>query len=339
MPSPTLRCAVLAVGFGLLIAVARPQEPAPSGRGGQDAARAIDAWLASDQNDKERLARTVAAVLDAGRPGLRGLGERLRARPSDPVIRAVESLATHVCLGFMKREADTYIVFAGQFEPLAELQPYAGTLLLELLLNPPDWFPYPNRKDVVPPLRDLLAVPPPDATLDAMAAIADNDTEDSAVRRAVSRGLHQWGRPRHVQPELERWRQQSTEGKLEDRVEALRALAQVHYDLRDYRSAAKVHLSLQALAAGGKLDLRPGDFHSAACCLALSGDLERAFSSLERCAELQASAAVDPSHKLRRQQFERDPELARLRGGERFERILATAFGKQDPGRRPDQGR
>jgi hypothetical protein len=329
MPLGTLRCAVLAGGLATLMAAGAPaQEPKP--RGAAEAGRAIETWITSDQVDKTLLARTVDAVLDAEVPGLRCLGERLRAAgpPAEPATKGLQSLATHVCLGFLKRQADTRIVFAGQFAPLGELQPFAGKLLLQFLLDPPDWFPYPSRKDVIPALRDLFTAPPSAETLDAMAAIVDDADEDSAVRRALSHALYQWGRTRHVQPELERWRQQSTEGKLEDRVAALRELAEVHYQLRDYRNAAKVHLSLQALATASRVELRPADFYASACCLALSGDLERAFKALEQCAALQASAEVDPSLKMTRQQFERDPELARLRGSERFERILQAAFGK-----------
>jgi hypothetical protein len=331
MPLRTLRCAVVAGALATLTAAgALAQDQTQEPRGIADPARAIDNWLGTDQVDKELLGRTVAAVLDAGVPGLRGLGQRLRAAgpPTGLASRALRSLATHVCLGFLKRQADSRIAFAGQYAPLGELQPYAGELLLGLLLEPPDWFPYPSRKDVIPALRDLFTAPPPDAALDAMAAIADNADEDSAVRRAVAHALFQWGRPRYVQPELDRWRKQSTEGTLEDRVAALRELAEVHYQLRDYRSAAMTHLSLQSLAGKSGVELRPADFYGAACCLALSGDVERAFAALEQCALLQASASVDPSLKMTRQQFERDPELARLRGGERFERLLQTAFGK-----------
>src|SRR5689334_9611088 len=117
MPLRTLRCAVgLAIWMAAGgLARAEAQEP----RGAADPARAIGTWVDSDQVDKELLDRTVTAVLDAGVPGLRCLGQRLRAAgpPAEPATKGLRSLATHVCLGFLKRQADSRIAFAGQYAP------------------------------------------------------------------------------------------------------------------------------------------------------------------------------------------------------------------------------
>ncbi len=305
----------------------QPKQDPPPDRAALD--RAAVKWLASDQNDESLLGVTVRAIRAAGEDGLRWLGEKLQAEDgrSTPYARGLRSLVRHVCLDFLEQARKSGMQFAGQYAPLRHLQPVAGELFERLLLDPPDWYPSNQRLHVVPVLRDLLTAPPGPDLLDRLEGIAgDEAREESGLRRALAFALHQWGRPALAQKAIDRWRAQSAEGDLEDRVHALRSLADVHYQLRDYKAAAAVHVSMQGIARAGQVDLWPSDHYWAACCFALMGDLERAWAAFDECVAMQASPHVDPSLKLERSLFEKDPDIARLRGSERFEAALRKAF-------------
>lgn len=331
MLRPMVTGVVAALTWALLAIPAAGQEEPNKAAVEQALAR----WLATDQTDEALLGRTVDTILSGGDRGLGVLADALAAHdaPSDPRRKGVRSLASHVCLVFLRRQIATDMVYAGQFAPLSRLGPFAQRFFMGLLLETPDWYPSTHRKQVVPVLRDLLPRPPDGPTLDAIAAVAaDTEGEPEDLRRMLGYALHQWGRPQLAEAELDRWRRQSAEGDAEDRVMALRQLAEVHYQLRDYKAAAGAHAALMALAESSQTDLWPTDLYSAACCWALAGDPERAFQALQQCADLQASGRVDPSLHIARRVFENDPELRALRGQERWHQVMAALQGGRDGG-------
>ncbi|HLQ38639.1 MAG TPA: hypothetical protein VK348_12600 [Planctomycetota bacterium] len=298
-------------------------------RPAEDLRRVIDAWLDSDQVDEAQLDKTVASVLDAGRIGLRLLGDDVRAAtdPASKRTKGTLALAVHVSLEFLKRQTGSKMTFAGQYDPLRPLQPFAGKLFTRLLLDSPQWFPSTHRVQLVPALRDLFPEPPGDELIAGAVSLVENeDLEPKDLRRALACALHQWGRKQYVQPDLDRWQKQSSEGDPEDRALALRNLAELHYQLRDYRAAAATYMTLVALAESSGVPLWPTDYYAQACTLSLASEAERALAALEKCAELQASPSVDASVKLERSLWEQDPELALVRGTERFKKAFAKAF-------------
>ena len=123
----------------------------------QDPAAAIREWVRSDHSDEALREAATKAVLDAGDAGLRALAETVRRTRPDQRDRriGVESLVATVVVGILERAHDSGMRFAGQYDRLRALQPYAGTFLVQLVVDTPDWFPDDMRALVVP-ARDCL---------------------------------------------------------------------------------------------------------------------------------------------------------------------------------------
>lgn len=322
----------LALLLAALGAVAPAQEPGPRQDPVARAQRAVRELLLSDDLSEALLERAVQATLEGGRPAFAHLGEVLReaaAEPEDPArIERLEALGTHLTVQLVQRESERDLVYAGQYEVLRELQPLSGRLLLKLMLDPPGWFPDTHRKLLVPALRDVFPEGPGKEAVRDMAAIAENvEYEPGDLRRLLSYALYQWGRPDFVQPEIDRFSKAVEEGDEEDRLAAQRQLAEVYYQLREYRRAAAVHREFLRGAESYGLRLTPVDYYNAACNYNLSGNPDEALAALEKCAEMQASDSVDSSLKLERELFEKDPEIAVLRSTERFKKLMRKAFG------------
>jgi hypothetical protein len=295
----------------------------------QAAPAAVERWLASDQVSRPLLDEAVQALLVDPQAGFAWLGGKLAgAKTEQAVDKGVESLVVHCTLEFVRRQRKSGMHFEGQYAPLRAVQPMAGEFLFGLLLDTPDWFPHTHRVHLVRPLRDLQPAPPAEPRLQrVMALAADAAREPEDLRRALAAMLWSWGHKEPAKEHLTGLLLQSADGDPADRVRALGELAAFQYELLDYRSAAATHRSLAALATSSGIALKPIDLYSAACVHALVGDVERGIAALQRCALLLASPDVDSSHKLARELFDNDPELAPLRRDPRWRGIVEQAFG------------
>jgi hypothetical protein len=305
---------------------ARDQSP------GQKAIAAAEAWIATDQSSTEMLGKTVSALLVSPEDGIHWLATEL---PTALKVRTelrskgVIALATHVALEFLKRGNASGMVYAGQFLGLQPLQPFVGDLFFMLLLETPDWYPETLRIQLVPALRDLQPQAPDAARLDGVIALVENvEIEPEPLRLALACMLWQWGRREFAQASIDRLQRENTEGDIEDRVRTMLELADLQYRLREYKASAATHRSLESMAESAHYPLKPTDYYSAACVLALSGNVERGIAALEKCAAIQTAPGTDSSHKLERKLFEKDPEIAPLRADPRFAVLFAKLFPK-----------
>lgn len=301
----------------------------------------VEAWLASDQTDKPAFETAVRAMLEPAvrTEALAWLGTFVPdavAHPTEPRGKGVAALVTHVTLEFIRREQAREMRYAGQFLPLASLQPMVGEQLFTLLLTTPDWYPYTHRIELIAPLRDLQVRPPEPARLDAVAKLgADAEREPLPLRRSVAGLLWGWGHKAPAQRWLAELQAAGMEGDPADRLHALRELAEFQYTLRDYAAAARTHRTLQAMAKSADLPLKPVDLYAAACAHNLCGKREQAFELLQRCLQQLADPDLDSSYRLERELFLQDPEIAELRADPRFPALLAAAM----PTRREGGGR
>ncbi|MEO6595171.1 MAG: hypothetical protein ABIP94_10505 [Planctomycetota bacterium] len=340
--SPAL--AAVALFGGNAHAQDAPAEPAKAtpAKLAEKVDQVVERWIASDQTSREALDETVKVLMQAPELGFARLAAKLPAAdetPADPRSKGVHGLITHAALEFMRRQHAREVVYPGQYAPLMQVQPFVGEWLFGLLLATPQWYPSTHRVRLVPALRDVQPTAPDAARMDQVVAIVENAAiEPEDLRRALACMLWQWGRKEFAQPFLDELQKASTEGDAEDRVRVMLDLADLQYQLREYRTSAATHRSVLVLAKGAKIQLKPVAHYSRACVYALIGDVERGIEALQRCAEMQASAEVDSSLKLQRSLFETDPEIAVLRRDERFAAILVQAFGA-DAGKKEASGR
>ncbi|MCR9244420.1 MAG: hypothetical protein NXI31_05270 [bacterium] len=308
---------------------AADQDPAAAAQArAKKVTAAIRKWLDSEHNDEELLDATVEVLLDHD-AGLGPVGKRLAKLAADdlsPHAKGTRQLATHTALGFLQRESSRGIVFAGQYSPLAPMMPFVGDLYLDWLLDTPDWYPSTHRVVLVPALRDLIPTAPEPTVVEAVVKIVENEAiEPQNLRRALSCMLYQWGQKRFIQPELDRLMRASVEGDAGARVQTMLQIADLHYELRNYKSAAATHRTLQRVA-DGKVQLKPVDWYFAACNHALCGQIEHGMAALKRAVELQSSPDVDSSHKVERVVWETDPDIKVLRQQPGFAALLERAL-------------
>ncbi len=306
------------------------------------ASAAVDAWVASDQSEQERLERTVKLVLAAGHAGLEDLGERTRraaaafqapgAEPSaQREVRGLESIITHAALQFMDGQIESGVVFAGQYAPLRLLEPMAGKLLETLVFATPDWYLDTQRNRVIYAMRDYWPKQPPTSVFKGMEALARDTTLESETMRQVAEGaLHQWGQPALADARLARLvaEQQSeeSEGREDNALYFLSQRADLCYQLRLYPQAARLAVSYVRAAERGAVELRPSDYYDAACFLALSDDPEAGLTEMEKAIDLQLSDESDASAAIEESLLRNDPEIASLRASPRFGRLMQRAF-------------
>lgn len=317
--------ATVAASFAVAGAVA--QQPAPPDF------PAVQRWLATDQSERNGLEVAVRELLADVPAGMAWLGAELQRDAGRDRRKGLESLVSNVTLEFLHRQQQSGVRFAGQFQPLRPLQPLVNEFLFVLLLDTPQWYPTSHRDRLVPALCDLQPTSPGEPLIGRVLTLVENrEIEPEPLRQALACLLWQWGKKQYAQERLDALLQESGEGDVEDRVRVMLQLTELQYELREYRSAAATHRALQAMAKGAALSLKPLDWYQSACCHALAGDPDRAFESLQCCAELQAAATVDSSLKLERRLFETDPEIESLRRDARFAAILEQAFpGEPEP--------
>lgn len=284
-------------------------------------------WLATPDAPREQRDEAVKELLVKPAEGFDWLAKaREAAAPEPPRRKAIDALITATVIDYVRRQRQSGITFAGQYEPLRRLQPFVGETLFGLLLDTPPWFPHTHRVRLVRPLRDLHAQAPSEERLAQVAKLADSSVEPEELRRALACMLWQWGDRTLAQQRVDALRREAADGAVEDRLRNLLDLAALQYELLDYRAAAATHRSVQALADASKVDLKPIDFYASACAHALVGDVERGIAALQRCATLQGAADVDPSLKQPRSLWENDPEIEPLRRDPRYAAIFARAF-------------
>jgi len=310
--------------FPSLPAQSKPTQEKP------DMKRAVEAWLSSDHDREELMTTASQALLERGKKGIRYLAALVAdsAQDEDRFRReALEALVSSVSIGFLQKEASRGMVYAGQFEPLSELQPLVGDLFLELILDTPDWFPEDMRGLVVPALRDIYPTGPDQASIRAMRSIAeDEDHETEALRGALTYALAQWGERDLVEEQISRLREAAGEETDEDQLIFVEKLGRLHYELREYSIAAETWARFLRKMEAIEVIPTPLNYYNAACSLCLSGQPELAFAELEHCAELMRSPDLDSSARVERKLFEEDPELRTIRSTRRFQKLVASIF-------------
>lgn len=317
--------------------------PAAGQSGRQDAdgapdrrlAAAVDAmekWLTSSEGDRELTGKsTLDRVMAAEGAGLKWLAAQLRTSSDPKRTDRLLDLVGHVGRRWLKKIEKSEMIHAGQYDELKVLMPEIGAFYFTLLLRTPEWFPYNERVRVIAPLRDLFPKGPDGRVMDQVLAMAENRAEEPEdLRTGLANALAQWGNRKLLKAKIRAMEIQARSEDEEVAILGLRRLGEIYYDIREYATAAVTKRdSIRKAEAVGGYDLLPVHYYNTACCLCLSGDRRSALIYLERCLALNSSPKIDSSVRLKRELFERDPEIAMARKTKGFEAMLDLAFGKK----------
>ncbi len=322
---------VLVLGAGLAA-----QEKHPSSKPDQAAiTAALDAWMSARNPDEKLLKKTLEVVVDANRVGFRAVAKLIRSTPETKTHarRSLNGLLQNIAVEFLKRNVESGMVFDGQYDPIAELQPFVGRFYITLMVDTPAWFPDSDRTAVVPALRDLFPKGPDPDAIDAIREIAeDRDFEPEVLRNSLAFALAQWGHREFVQRRLKSLRSGAGDSSLEEQLPFTRDLAHTHYLLREYDQAASWWLKFLRSSERQKVTVTPDDYYNAGCSLSLAGQVGNALDELERCTGLMRSGHADESTHIDESLFKVDPDLRAVRSTKRFEKLVDRAFGKREGG-------
>lgn len=288
------------------------------------------AWLDSEHTDRALLDRAATALVDAAKPGFADLRTELSSVDANDRNRrlALESLLQATVLQFVQAGLGASFRYAGQYAELRALEPHASALLLRLVIEPSDWFPPDQRGGLLPALRDILESPPADDILDRLEGMAaDEDFEAEAFRYELMLAVAQWGRRKVVQKRLDVLVELAGRRQSAEELGICRTLAQLHYDLREYKTASTWWNQYQKGKA--KLDDPPNamDEYNIACCNALAGRVDLALAAIERCADAVRSGRNDSVAPVTGKMFDEDPDLRSIRDHERFRTARKHGFG------------
>ena len=296
----------------------------------QDPAPAIARWIEAAERDDAVRDAAVRAVLDAGAKGMTAL--RDAARATDPADRArrigIESLIVSVVVGALERADDSGMAFEGQFDVLRELQPYAGRMLMTLVIDTPDWFPNDLRPRALPALRDVFPKGPSADEIAGLRRIAlDEELEPQALREAVELALAQWGQRDLLDRRIAELVADAGDGSDTAELYFVGRLAHLLYESRDYAAAARRWQQfVEGMDRLGS-EVSATSLYAAACATSRAGRVDGALDLLQRCAERIAAGLLDSRQELTRRMFEQDPDLRQIRPSPRFAAIVDTAFG------------
>ncbi len=314
----------------LLLAISLPQLAAQDHKP-DPVAVSVKAWLESDMQDRTLLEKASKKILDSGKSGYLYLAEQIEKAPADNrnPKAGLNSLITHTALGYMEAQAKSGMVYAGQYDELRVLQPYVGRFYLTLVLDTPDWFPDDQRVLVIPALRDLFPKGPDrDIKLQLRSISEDEEFESEGLRISIAYALAQWGDRELIADRLDTLRKNAGESKNTEELHFTRELANLHYNLRDYREGSKIWLRYLRGREALKIAPSPADYYNAGCNLSLSGQIKAALAELENSARCNADPDLDESFRLEKSLFLGDPDLRAVRMTRQFERLVKVAFPK-----------
>jgi len=322
-----------------IAAVAPKSEPKPEAPAGKDGAVAPEApkvelpdatkalmnevVTGSDDASKAALAK-LAADAESGKAGLARLEERART-------------VFHRCMFLtVRRKIDTNAVFAGQYAELKDFQPEAAELLLSWASVPPKEVQRdaqraePFRTASLRALRDILpAEQATDATRNALKQVLGKaqHAQNQQLLIATACALHQYGEPAtfdQIKGDVEKAIASAKDDQL---IGATNMLAELHYQLRDYETAAKHFKTVVDLlekspaAAGEGLGTM---IYNAACSLSLAKKTDEALQFLDKALQVGAKSG----NALRKSMIDADHDMNNLRADPRFAELMERHFGK-----------
>lgn len=324
----------------LLTSAILAQDPAgqdpkkPTSQPAANAKPAIDAWLGSE-NNKQLLEKAVIATLMEREKGIEILAGYLPKAGAAPEAgqekraKAIETLLQQYLANFLQIQQGSGMLYAGQYSALRTLMPQAGRTYLKFVLETPDWFHEELRVPAIAALRDLYKEAPGESPMNELRKLAkDEEFEREQLREAVAYALAQWGDREFADKRLAAIRKEIEAAKEDDKFDASHRLADAFYSLREFDKAAAEWREWITKAEKPGRSITPNDYYNAACSLSLSGDVEGALETLDKCLKMQNGGGVDASRRVDERLFRNDPDLANVRKNPRFQELVKNGFQK-----------
>lgn len=236
---------------------------------------------------------------------------------------------------FVRRQADTNAIYAGQYLALRDFNPEVSELLLRWAKEAPRDAANPDqfRTACLRALRDTLAAD--QATDQVRTQLKEIAQKAQAGRNqdyfitAVC-ALQQYGDATLFDKIKDNVQKQSEGAGDEGKTQAASMLAELHYTARRYEEAANHYKAFVALLEQAPTPPQglPTVIYNTACSLALAGKTEEAFQYLEKALD----AGTKSQQPLTKALLDSDHDIETLRKDPRFAALYEKHFGKGTAG-------
>ncbi|MCA8957831.1 MAG: hypothetical protein KDC87_17275 [Planctomycetes bacterium] len=226
-------------------------------------------------------------------------------------------------LALLEDRIATNAVFAGQYKDLTPIEGVAD-LLSSWAAKPPEQARDTTtlRTASIRALRDIHGSKAQKGLLEALHGMVADALESSAVRNEAVFALAQFGDRKYVDRLIQHYASFTEREGAPDRAGGHQGLANVYYQLRDYKRAIVSYKALIAMLENKQLQQDGADvlYYNAACSMALAGDKDAAIAHLGKALAY---------GKTSRRMLESDMDLGSLRGDPRFRKLVDGYFAKQ----------
>ncbi len=246
---------------------------------------------------------------------------------------APEEKRSTALMNYIRAQIESGAVYAGQYANLRKLEWETSDLLGVWLVKAPEGVSGKEayRNACLQAVRDIFDEEVPEELLEILQRIATDDLEEDDIRSNSAYALAQFGRRELVDGMVEKAEEYTRGTSARQRAGGWQMLADIHYNLRSYKDAAKAFSEMIALIESGEVRLAGGMstlYYNSACATALAGLQDDAFILLEKSLEV----GLRDGEMLARRLLETDMDMASLRKDERFAALLKKYFPKKGGG-------
>lgn len=250
---------------------------------------------------------------------------RLEAlRKAAPADRAMALITV------IEDQLSTRSFYAGQYSMLKGA-PGVEELLREWVIRPPEIKTAAKterpilRRACIRALRDLYGEKAPEGCIRSLQFLAVDEKLDKRVRDEAQYALAQFGFREFVGKRMvECYTMIATKDPAEQ-GKGLQGLANVLYQIRDYKKAVGAYKGYLDLYESGDVQIKNPQtiYYNTACCMSLSGMTDEAFEMLAK--------ALKSGISLGQRMLLEDRDIIALRKDPRFKKLMIDIFGNAAP--------
>lgn len=244
--------------------------------------------------------------------------------PLDGLRRASSEARPKALIVFLEDQLSTRSLYAGQYGGLRKVKGIEE-LVHQWIKKAPDGVEKPIiiRRACIRAMRDLHDIEAPSEVIKTLQGIAVDVKADKRIGDAAKYALAQFGFREFVGQLMIKFYTQVASKDSGDQAKGFNGLANVYYQIRDYKRAVGAYTGYLELYESGDAQIKNPQtiYYNTACCMALGGMIDESLDMMGK--------ALKSGVGLGRRMLEEDQDIRALRKDPRFGKMLEDYFGKK----------
>lgn len=238
--------------------------------------------------------------------------------------KATDETRPKALVDFVEYHIASNAIFEGQYTALKSLEP-THALVQKWIMNPPAKVTSAPgfRLACIRAVRDIYSDEASDELKADLLKIVQKSSENRGLRENAVFALAQFGDRRHADNMIKNFTGMTEKTSAAQQANGYSGLANVHYQIRDYKKAVAAHKAFLRLVESRSVRVPRGPqiyFYNAACTMALARMTDDAFTYLKK--------ALKSGKDLSRRMLMEDMDMVSLRKDPRFAKLIAEYFDK-----------